>query len=529
MARDLSAIRRPVRWVSGFRVRVFREGGVTFRAGIPPKCRGVSREKSWPSGGPGRIPPTWPLRPPDGTPGSGRPRQRLDFTNELEYLAPLVLKNIQTLAVLGGQWGDEGKGKLVDLLAERFDAVARYHGGHNAGHTVRFGEKHFALHLLPAGIFRGKQAWIGDGVVVDPEALLSEIDSVQAAGVEVEGLLKISDRAHLILCYHRLLDAAREDAAGNARLGTTLRGIGPAYETRAARSGIRMGSLRHLDTLLPKIQRLARELGSLAQALGLAAKIPPAEEVFESLSLQAKRLVPLVADTGAIARAHLRAGKSLLAEGAHGALLDLSAGTYPFVTSSTCASSGLAAGLRIPPAALSDSLVVVKAYTTRVGAGPHPTELSGEIGEYLRKRGNEFGTSTGRPRRTGWLDTVVARTAVDLSGASFLAVTKLDVLDRLPEIPVCTAYELDGERISEFPADVEDVEKLVPVYETLPGWQADTVGITDFEKLPKAARDYVGFLEGQCGATAVAVATGPRREETVLRAADVFWDRLPSR
>jgi adenylosuccinate synthase len=441
-----------------------------------------------------------------------------------------LLKNeIQTLAVLGGQWGDEGKGKLVDLLADRFDAVARYHGGHNAGHTVRFGERHFALHLLPAGIFREKEAWIGDGVVVDPEALLSEIDSVQSAGVEVERFLKISDRAHVILCYHRLLDAAREQAAGQSKLGTTLRGIGPAYETRAARSGIRMGSLRHLDTLLPKIQRLARELGCLAEGLGVSEKVPSPEEVFEGLLGQSKRLVPLLADTGAIARAHLRAGKSLLAEGAHGALLDQSAGTYPYVTSSTCTSSGLAAGLRIPPRALSDSLVVVKAYTTRVGAGPHPTELSGEVGEYLRQRGNEFGTSTGRPRRTGWLDTVVARTAVELSGASFLAITKLDVLDRLPELPVCVAYTLNGKRITEFPADVEDVEKLEPVYETLPGWQSETVGITKFEDLPGAARDYVSFLEQQCGAVAVAVSTGPRREETILHANDVFWDRLPSR
>ena len=441
----------------------------------------------------------------------------------------MLTKNIQTLAVLGGQWGDEGKGKLVDLLADRFDAVARYHGGHNAGHTVRFGEKHFALHLLPAGIFRGKPAWIGDGVVVDPEALLTEIDSVQGAGVAVEGLLRISDRAHLILPYHRLLDAAREEAAGQAKLGTTLRGIGPAYETRDARSGIRAGSLRHPETLLPKVERLARELGGLAQALGLAARIPPAGEVFESLREQSKRLAPLLADTGALARAHLREGKSLLAEGAHGALLDQNAGTYPYVTSSTCTSAGLAAGLRIPPNALSDSLVVVKAYTTRVGAGPHPTELSGEVGEYLRQRGNEFGTSTGRPRRTGWLDTVVARTGVELSGASFFAVTKLDVLDRLPEIPVCVAYELDGRRVTEFPADVEDVEKLSPVYETLPGWQSETVGITKFEDLPGAARAYVEFLEARCGATAVAVSTGPRREETILKAHEQFWDRLPSR
>lgn len=438
----------------------------------------------------------------------------------------MVTKSIQTLAILGGQWGDEGKGKLVDLLADRFDAVARYHGGHNAGHTVKFGSKHFALHLVPSGIVRGKESWIGDGLVIDPDALIEEIDALEKEGLAVSSRLKISDRAHLILPYHRMLDAAREEAAGNAKLGTTLRGIGPAYETRAARSGIRLGALRHPDTLLPKVERLFRELGSRALALGTASFPPPAE-VADHLVAVSKRILPMAADTGAIARRHLRDGKTLLAEGAHGALLDLSAGSYPYVTSSICSSAGLAAGLAIPPNALSASLVVLKAYTTRVGAGPFPTELSDETGGYLRTRGNEFGTTTGRPRRTGWFDAVVARTAVELSGAAYMAVTKLDVLDTLPEILVCVGYRLDGHRIPEFPADIEDVERLEPIYEKHPGWRQDTSGVTDFEKLPARARDYVRRIEELCGAAAAVVSTGARREETILRGDTDFWERLP--
>jgi adenylosuccinate synthase len=437
-----------------------------------------------------------------------------------------MTERIQTLAVLGGQWGDEGKGKVVDLLAERFDAVARYHGGHNAGHTVKFGEKHFALHLVPSGIVRGKESWIGEGLVIDPDALLEEIDALEKEGVPVTRNLKISDRAHVILPYHRLLDAAREQAAGDAKLGTTLRGIGPAYETRAARSGIRLCDLRHPETLLPKIDRLAREIGSLARELG-AGPVPAAEEVLEHLRPAAKRIVPLLADTGSIARAHLKAGRTILAEGAHGALLDLSAGTYPYVTSSTCSSAGLAAGLGIPPRALSASLVVLKAYTTRVGAGPFPTELVDATGEYLRKRGNEYGTTTGRPRRTGWLDAVVGRRAVELSGAEYMAVTKLDVLDALEEIPVCVGYRLDGRRLTEFPASIEDVERLEPVYEMHPGWRQDTTSVTEVEKLPARAREYVAALEGLFGAKAAVVSTGPRREETILRRDVDFWDRLP--
>lgn len=434
---------------------------------------------------------------------------------------------IQTLAVLGGQWGDEGKGKLVDLLAANFDAVARYHGGHNAGHTVKFGGRHFAMHLLPAGIVRGKECWIGDGVVIDPEALFHEVDELKSAGIDVERHLRISARAHLILPYHRLLDAARESTAGDSKLGTTLRGIGPAYETKAARIGIRTGSLRHRETLLSKIEALEKELGCMTRTLGIS-DIPTAREVHAWLSAFTDRMLPLLDDLGAHARKHLKDGKSLLAEGAHGAFLDLSAGTYPYVTSSICSSAALASGLGIAPSALSDSLVVLKAYTTRVGAGPFPTELHDETGQYLRQRGNEFGTSTGRPRRVGWFDAVVARTAIELSGARFMAITKLDVLDQLDVIPVCVGYRLGGRHIFEIPSDIEDVENLEPIYTNCPGWKSNTAGMTNFEQLPDHAKEYVKFLRELCLAQVVAVSTGPEREETIRREPAEFWDLLPA-
>jgi adenylosuccinate synthase len=429
--------------------------------------------------------------------------------------------------VLGGQWGDEGKGKIVDLLADRFDVVARYHGGHNAGHTVKFGDHHFALHLLPSGIVRGRTGVIGAGVVVDPEALLAEIDEVQTKGISVDGKLLVSERAHLILPYHRLLDAAREQAAGDQKLGTTLRGIGPAYESIAARKGVRIADLFQQNVLERRVAALAAESGPLLAALG-CRDIPSAAEVTSILTALAPRLAPFAADTGSYLRDHWRRGGTLLAEGAHGAMLDICNGTYPFVTSSTCSSAAVAPGLQLPPRALDASLVVLKAYSTRVGAGPFPTELSDATGEFLRARGNEFGTSTGRPRRTGWFDAVVARTAVELSGAQAVAITKLDVLDELDEIPVCIGYRLDGRLISDIPPLVEDVERVAPVYQTLPGWKRTTTAVTRFEDLPDNAKRYVGFLEERSGAKAAFIATGPRREETIWREDSRFVAALPA-
>jgi adenylosuccinate synthase len=434
---------------------------------------------------------------------------------------------VKVAAVLGGQYGDEGKGKVVDLLADRFDVVARYHGGHNAGHTVKFGDRHFALHLLPAGIVRGTTSIIGPGVVVDPEALLAEIASVEEAGVRVEGKLLLSDRAPLILPWHRLLDAAREKAAGAGKIGTTLRGIGPAYESLASRRAVRVADLARPEILSRRIAEAFAETGKLLAALGVA-NVPPPEEIVEGLIRRGERLRPYVSDTGRYLRDHLGSGGSLLAEGAHGAMLDLSAGTFPYVTSSCCTSAGVASGLQIPPRALDASLVVLKAYSTRVGEGPFPPELLNERGEFLRARGNEFGTSTGRPRRTGWFDAVVARTAVELSGADAVAITKLDVLDELEEIPVCVSYRLDGREISDVPALVEDVARVEPVFETLPGWREKTTAVTRFPDLPDAAKSYVRFLEERCGAPAVLISTGPRREETIWRDDAEFVRALPA-
>jgi len=434
---------------------------------------------------------------------------------------------VQVLAVLGGQWGDEGKGKVVDLLADRFDVVARYHGGHNAGHTVKFGSQHFALHLLPAGIVRGRTGVIGPGVVVDLQALLAEIDAVRAAGVTVNENLLLSDRATVILPYHRLLDAARERAAGDAKLGTTLRGIGPAYESLAARSAVRVAELYRPATLAARVTAAHAETGALLRALG-EPDVPSPAVVVDALQAAAGRLASHVADTGRFLRDRLKAGAALLAEGAHGAMLDLSSGTYPFVTSSHCTSAAVATGLAIAPRALDASLLVLKAYTTRVGAGPFPTELDNATGEFLRKRGNEYGTSTGRPRRTGWFDAVVARTAVELSGAEAVAITKLDCLDELEEIPICVGYRLDGKPVSDLPPLAEDVARLEPVLERLPGWKSTTTGATRYEELPGAARSYVRALEAAIGAPAAFISTGPRREETVWRADSPFLAALPT-
>ncbi len=434
---------------------------------------------------------------------------------------------MKVLAVLGGQWGDEGKGKIVDLLSDRFDIVARYHGGHNAGHTVKFANRHFALHLLPAGVVRGRTAVIGPGVVIDLEALLAEIDTMRAAGVAVGENLLVSDRAHVILPWHRLMDAARESAAGDAKLGTTLRGIGPAYESVASRKGIRVAELYRERTLAARVEAFAVESGILLAAAG-AVDLPSSASVVEVLSQAAERIRPHVTDTGRYLRRRLGEGATLLGEGAHGVMLDIGAGTYPFVTSSHCTPASLASGLQISPRALDASLVVLKAYTTRVGSGPFPTELKDATGEYLRKRGNEYGTSTGRPRRTGWLDTVVGRLAVELCGAEAVAITKLDVLDDIDPIPVCVGYRLNGSPVDAMPALVEDIDRLEPVYENLRGWKTKTTSVTRFEDLPSAAKSYVAFVEERVGAPAVFISTGPRREETIWRRDLPFCASLPS-
>ncbi len=372
----------------------------------------------------------------------------------------------------------------------------------------------------------GRTGIIGPGVVVDLEALLTEMDALRAAGVEIGENLRLSDRAPVILPYHRLLDAARESAAGDAKIGTTLRGIGPAYESLAARRAVRVAELYRPATLAARVRAMAEETGTLLAALGVR-DVPGPDAVLGMLAPLAERLRPHVTDTGRYLRGRLKEGATLLAEGAHGAMLDLSSGTYPFVTSSHCTSAAVASGLEIAPRALESSMLVLKAYTTRVGAGPFPTELHEETGEFLRKRGNEYGTSTGRPRRTGWFDAVVARTAVELSGADAVAITKLDCLDELEEIPVCLGYKLDGKPVSTLPALAEDVARLEPEYEKLPGWKSTTTGVTRYEELPPAAQRYVRALEDAIGAPAAFISTGPRREETVWRTDTPFLNGLP--
>jgi len=419
------------------------------------------------------------------------------------------------LIVLGLQWGDEGKGKIVDLLCPAFDVVARYQGGHNAGHTVRFGDRHFALHLIPSGILHEQtRCVLGNGMVINPEAFFSELDDLEASGVEVEGRLFISERAHVLLPLYAAVDQARERQLGEQAIGTTSRGIGPAYENRASRAGIRMCDLRSDDLearLRPLHARLANELRSAE------AEVPSLESLAADCREWAARLEPYVADTGALLQAWMAEGKGALFEGAQGALLDLDHGTYPFVTSSNSTAGGACTGTGIPPTAIDGVMGVLKAYTSRVGGGPFVTELEDETGEFLRRRGNEFGTTTGRPRRCGWLDLVASRYACRLNGVASIALTKLDVLDELAEIPVCVGYRIDDQVTCEMPARSEDLERAEPVYEVLPGWQEETAGALEFDDLPERARRYVQYVEERLDAAVHIISTGPRREETCLR------------
>ncbi len=420
------------------------------------------------------------------------------------------------VVVVGMQWGDEGKGKIVDLLCPAFDAVVRYQGGHNAGHTVRFGDHHFALRLIPSGILHpDTRCVMGNGMVVAPDALFEEIDQLHAAGVRTEGRLAVSNRAQAILPVHGELDRAREAGAGSGMVGTTGRGIGPAYELKAARFGVRLSELASplLESRLrSQLVRLEPEL----LALGAGAPLQPSR-LADQCRLWADRLEPYLTDTERLLHGWLEEGKSLLFEGAQGALLDVDHGTYPFVTSSNPTSGGACTGSGVPPTAIDGVLGIVKAYTTRVGGGPFPGELTDSTGEYLRQRGNEFGTVTGRPRRCGWFDAVAVRYAVRVNGPAALALTKLDVLDTLEEIPVCVGYRYRGEVLEDFPSCLETLEGAEPVYQTVPGWRQETVGLLEYDDLPRAARDYVARIEELVGAQVALISTGPRREETIVR------------
>jgi len=424
---------------------------------------------------------------------------------------------MRNLAVIGAQWGDEGKGKIVDLLCESFDVVARYQGGHNAGHTVKFGEQHFSLRLVPSGILHpGKLCILGNGVVIDPEALLEEIEGLRALGVEVEENLKISDAAHVILPYHKAIDLAREEAAGATKIGTTGRGIGPAYETKVSRYGVRVADLLDPDVLREKIEFACAEKNSVLRTVYGKGTFDP-KKLFDDYTRYGEVLAPRITNGTVLINERIRAGQKVMFEGAQGTLLDIDHGTYPFVTSSNTVAGGICTGLGVAPKHIHRVVGVGKAYTTRVGGGAFPTELDEEPGEHLRKRGNEFGTVTGRPRRTGWLDLPILRTAAMLNGIDSLALTKLDVLDEFEEIPVCTEYNVHGERWRTFPAFAVAHHDYKPEYRVMKGWQKSTVGVTNFDELPQEAKDYIRFIEDEIECPAGIVSTGPRREETIVR------------
>jgi adenylosuccinate synthase len=434
----------------------------------------------------------------------------------------------ESLMIIGGQWGDEGKGKVVDLLSSGFPAVVRYNGGNNAGHTVRFADRKFALHLVPSGIIHdGVICYLGSGMVVDPTGLVAEMDTLVDEGVEVEGRIKLSPRATLILQTHKALDSAREGTLGAGKIGTTGRGIGPAYQDRAQRRGLRahvLGDSRLRERAISLMEQHNRELKILfdAEPVDLDAAV-------EELESAAERLATMIGEVGPALRGHQAAGDGVLFEGAQGVLLDLAWGTYPFVTSSSCLPGFAAASCGIGPKLLGPVIGVMKAYATRVGSGPFPTELEDPTGERMRERGAEFGTTTGRPRRCGWFDAVAARYAVEVAGIDAVAVTKLDILDGFDTVKVATGYRLpDGSTLDTFPADAELAESLEPIFEELPGWSAPTEGVIAEDDLPAEAKSYLAFLEEKIGAPAVIVSTGPRREETLVRGKSELSEQLRS-
>src|SRR6266542_3424196 len=425
----------------------------------------------------------------------------------------------KVIAVIGAQWGDEGKGKIVDLLAECFDIVARYQGGHNAGHSVQVGDQSFVLHLLPSGIVhQGKTCVLGSGMVIDPKAFFEEADRLMAQGIEVSPeRVKISSRAHLILPYHRALDHTSEERLGNERVGTTLRGIGPAYEDKAGRRGIRTADALVPEVLHSRIERNLEDANRIIEAYG-GEKLD-AEEIFNEISRLTERLGAFIGDTTHFLNVAATEGRSILLEGAQATLLDVDHGTYPFVTSSSTIAGGAILGTGLAPNRLTGVLGIVRTYTTRVGEGPFPTEMlegEAELGQLIRERGREYGASTGRPRRCGWFDAFATRYAAEINGFTSVALTKLDVLDALDEIKVCTGYRLDGETVEAFPAVSQALRQAEPVYETLPGWKTSTLGTTSLSELPKEAREYINFLSNQIGVQIGLVSTGPERLQTII-------------
>ncbi|HEX9751806.1 MAG TPA: adenylosuccinate synthase [candidate division Zixibacteria bacterium] len=417
--------------------------------------------------------------------------------------------------VLGAQWGDEGKGKVIDVLAGDADLVARFAGGANAGHTVKIDGRTIALHLLPVGVLSERaQSLLGNGVVIDPSALCAEIDEVRHRGFETKGRLWISASAHLVLPHHRLIEAHGESSAGCTKIGTTNRGIGPAYADKAARRGVRTGDLVSVERLRRAVQNSVGFWDGISNGL-LAQNGLTVDGMVNELLGYRERIIPMLVDASRMIDDADRRGATILFEGAQGALLDIDFGTYPFVTSSTTTIGGVMSGLGVSPRVIDQVVGVVKAYTTRVGLGPFPTEQEGTVADRLQERGHEFGATTGRKRRCGWLDLPALKYAVRISGISHVAITKLDVLDELAEIPVCVAYDDGGKQSDDVPIDITRLDSVKPVYRSLPGWQTPTAGCTDYDDLPSNARSYLKYICESLGVEMLIVSTGPGREETI--------------
>jgi adenylosuccinate synthase len=424
---------------------------------------------------------------------------------------------MSAITIVGAQWGDEGKGKVVDIYMDSADVVVRYAGGPNAGHTVVVGDEKLIVRLVPSGILRkGTRCILGQGMVVDPIVLVEEMDELQKRGHDdVDRRLALSDRAHLILPYHIEIDGLREAAAGAGAIGTTKKGIGPAYEDKVRRKGVRAGDLRDLARLQQRVDGALQAWAPIVQALG--GEVPKAEAIVADLAPLAKRLVPLLVNSSRLVEQSIRDGARVMLEGAQGTLLDIDHGTYPYVTSSSAVSGGAAIGAGIGPNRIKTVIGITKAYTTRVGGGPFPTELDDEIGKHLRDVGDEYGSVTRRPRRTGWLDLPGLRYAARINGLDGLAITKLDVLTGLAKLRACVAYETPDGRTDEFPIDLIDEPGAVqPIYEDLPGWKEPLTAARTLDALPGAARDYVRFIESQVGVPAFLVGVGPRRDETIV-------------
>ncbi|WP_340106052.1 adenylosuccinate synthase [Rhodohalobacter sp. 8-1] len=424
---------------------------------------------------------------------------------------------MSTNIIIGAQWGDEGKGKIVDLLSKDSDFVVRYQGGANAGHTIKFDDKEVVLHLIPSGIFNGDAVCIiGNGVVVDPAALVDEIKGVEKIGTSLKDRFFISSSAHVILPYHKILDNVREKSRGDDAIGTTGRGIGPAYVSKVARVGIRMGDLLDDARLTELVQTNVNEINKALKHVHNEPEID-ADDILFNLRPIASQIAPYICNTTTLLHKALADGKDILLEGAQGSLLDVDHGTYPFVTSSSPTAGGACVGSGVPPTAIDHAIGITKAYSTRVGNGPYPTELHDETGKKLRKNGAEFGATTGRPRRCGWLDLVALKYAVDLNGMDQLALTKMDVLDDFDEIKVCTHYLVNGEKTDVYPVETGALENVEPVYKSFPGWKASCLEASTYDELPDNAKTYISFIEEYTGSYCSIISTGPGRTQTIVR------------